>query len=166
MSESPANEEIQAWIEYAEQSLWYSRDDIREDLLQEGWLSALQARETWKPEGYSLKNWIIMHCQRDMVRYLRRNDVYIKIPDNIDILIEETDQTDLMDTDFEQRALSEQQVQHLAANCSEREFNVLFRYYVEGMSEREIAVTENVSRSMIQKIRRRVVQNLGGINFE
>ena len=154
---------IQSWIILTAREVNHNRRDLHDDLCQEGWCTALIAYDSHDDtKGYTLKSWIIQALRRDMVRYLDNerkhsmsgNDIHLE-----DILDE--DGWDEL-TDFETEGKVEAQVDifHLVAKLPERDAIVVEMFYLSDASEQEIGDMLGLSRSMVQKIRKRSVAKL------
>lgn len=154
---------INSWIILTAREVNHGRQDLRDDLIQEGWVSALVAYDSYEEEkGYSLKSWIIQALRRDMVRFLENERKHSMSSQDIHIedILDEDGWDELTDYEVEQKIQSQADIWNLVAKLPEREAIVIEMFYLSDNSEQEIADMLGISRSMIQKIRLRAVANL------
>ena len=134
---------------------------LHEDLVQEGWVIAIQAYNDYDP-GYdmSLKSWVISKLRRDLSRYLTSERKHLHGHDDIEEFLDLDDCDEL--TDYEQQIRMEMlsDCVDLVDMLSEREANVVELLYFQDLSEREAGELLGVSRSMIRKIHDRAVAKL------
>lgn len=154
---------LEAWIGKTADTLLRNWDrghaaQLRDDLIQEGWATALMAERSYNPTGGSTKqSWIISQVKRDMVRYLRKEQMHGAEHDDIDELLEDESVEQLIDFEAEQR-LSEQYMLHdLVSKLPERERNVAEMYYFDDMSLSEIGQVLGITKQSVHEIVNRFV---------
>lgn len=156
-------EQLGNWIGRTVEQVLQHRDDagqLREELNQEGWIIALTALKTFEDgRGASLQSWIITHLKRDLVRWIEHNCTTVPQID-FEELLDEDGIDELMDYDEGERVQVQVDMYNLVSKLPERDAIVVEQFYLNDLSEQEIADILGISRSMVQKIRMRAVANL------
>ena len=159
-------EQLAGWIartanEVLKHRLAHDRARHYDDLIQEGWVTAMVAVCSYTPDaGSSLQSWVITALKRDMVRYLEREDQGGIQHDDIDDLVDVDDVDELIDYEVTERIQSRVDLSKLVDKLPERDANVVEMYYFQNYSEQDIARRLGVSRSMVSKIRNRAVAKI------
>ena len=153
--------QINGWIAATERQINHSRPDLRDDLYQRGWETALKADMTHDSTlGYSYKSWMIQALRRDMKRLLRAERKHGVNHEDIEPLLYQDGISELLDEDTEPRIEAQVDIFALVDKLPERDANVVKLHYIDDLSEHEIGERLGVSRSMVRKIKNRAVQKL------
>ncbi len=145
-------ERLKIWIGRTADTLlqgWDKRTyaQTRDDLVQEGWITALSAVKSHKKDGgSSLQSWVISQVKRDMVRYLRKEQEAGVNHDEIENYMYEDDIDELIDYDAGLRLESETMLHDLLEKLPERERNVIEMHYFDDMSFSQIGALLGVTK--------------------
>ena len=144
--------EIAALIAATERRVNYSRPDLRDDVRQEGWVSALQALSTYEPSlGYSRRSWIILHARRDMVRYLEREANHGGL-DDISELLDQDDIDELIDYDAQLQVEARVDVFNMLSAMPEPERRMVIAHIFDDLSYSEIAERNSLNKQAVYRI--------------
>lgn len=162
---------ITGWIYETARRLHTGNEYVveRDDLVQQGWVTALVAYESWEESGGTkLQTWIVSQLRRDMARYVEREKSVRQGHVDIDDFVEVDGVDELIDYDEQVRLEQLTEVSRLAEVLDDRELEVIRLYYFEDLSEQEIGDIQGVSRSMIQKVHQRALKKMRdrGISLE
>lgn len=123
---------------------------LREDLIQEGWITALSAIESHKEgEGSSLQSWVISQVKRDMVRFLRKEQVHGANHEDIDNYMYEDDIDEMIDYEGALRLESQTMLHDLLGKLPERERIVVEMHYFDDMSYAEIGARLGMTKQSV-----------------
>lgn len=139
--------ELEPTILWVERDLEHNRPDLKEDLLQVGRLSAIQALSTYKPERESsLATWVALYARRDMLRYLKKE---IGIFLDIDELVDEDGVDELLDTTIEQVMEQSAEIERLLSKLTEWEQFVVIEHLFNDKSFQVIAEENCYSKQYV-----------------
>lgn len=136
-------------------------EQLHNELTQEGWVAALNAYESFNPEGgTSLQNWIITYVKRDMVRFIENEQKHEFGHEPVHDFLEVDDLDEFMDEEYSERLDEQVDLSRFVAILPERELNVVEKFYFEDRSELDIAIEMGISRSVVRKLRYRALERM------